>query len=144
MKALTLTEPWASLMMLREKKVETRSWRLPPLIIGQEVAIHAAMGFPKWAKETCTEEPFFSSLRNGGNVVRPMMNRGKVLCVVKFVACHQTEAIREKLSEKEIEFGDYADGRFAFVSEFVRRIDNPVPALGHLGFWNWEPPIGTL
>ena len=53
MKALTLTQPWASLMELGQKEVETRSWYTG---YRGELVIHAAKGFPKWAKETADEK----------------------------------------------------------------------------------------
>lgn len=42
MKALTLWQPWASLMAEGVKSIETRSWRAPDALIGQRIAIHAA------------------------------------------------------------------------------------------------------
>ncbi len=41
MKALTLWQPWASLIVLRHKRFETRSWKMDGLI-GERIAIHAA------------------------------------------------------------------------------------------------------
>lgn len=130
-------EPWATLMMLQEKCVETRSWRFPDFILGQHVVIHSAKGFPKWAKDLCLEEPFRTSLRPHGNYAYPELNRGKGLCVVKFISCRKTEDVRLKLSAKELAFGDYADGRYAWTTEYVERWAMPTPAVGHLGFWNW-------
>lgn len=139
MRALTLTEPWATLMMLQEKRVETRSWKLPNFIIGQEVAIHSAKGYPGWAKEMCDLPAFYSSLRPNGNYAYPELNRGSVLCVVKFIGCRFTKDVRKQISDKEMGFGDYEDGRFAWFAEFVKRFDKPIPATGHLGFWEWQP-----
>ena len=132
MKALTLTEPWATLMAYQAKKIETRSWRLPNSIIGQEVAIHAAKGFPRWAKEACDEEPF-TILHTLNVKVTP----GHVICVVKFNGCRMTEDVREQITPQEFAFGDYGEGRWAWFSEFVRKLDTPMPAIGHLGFWEW-------
>lgn len=137
MKALTLTEPWATLMAMHEKTIETRSWRMPNNIIGQEVAIHSAKGFPKWAMEICLEEPFRSALGS----IRPELHRGKVLCVVRFTGSRLTEDVRDQITDKERYFGDYADGRWAWFSEFVRRLDSPTPAVGHLGFWELDLKI---
>ena len=139
MLALTLTEPWATLMMLQEKHVETRSWRLPPNMIGKECAIHSAKGFPKWAKETCQEEPFLSSLKlPNGLQANVDMHRTHLLCIVRFTENQRTEYAREHLSEKELAFGDYADGRDAWMSEYVEQLLVPVQAVGHLGFWEWD------
>lgn len=42
MKALTLHQPWATLIGLGVKSIETRSWAAPKSLIGQRIAIHAA------------------------------------------------------------------------------------------------------
>lgn len=42
MRALTLWQPWASLIALGVKTIETRSWKAPDALIGQRIAIHAA------------------------------------------------------------------------------------------------------
>lgn len=140
MKVLTLTEPYASLMALEEKLWETRSWKLPAAIIGQNVAIHAAKGYPGWAMRTTEREPFCSSLRAKGNVFVPNLTRGKILCIVKFLECRKvSELTAEQISKKECAFGDYSPGRFAFRAEFVGRLFEPVAVKGHLGFWDWWP-----
>ena len=40
-----------------------------------------------------------------------------------------------------IYFGDYSDGRFGFTLGEIYRVDPPIYAKGHLGFWNWEPAL---
>ncbi len=42
MKALTVWQPWASLIMAGAKPYEFRSWRPPRSLIGQRIVIHAA------------------------------------------------------------------------------------------------------
>ena len=42
-KVLTLHQPWASLIALGVKTIETRSWRAPTSLIGGRIAIHAAI-----------------------------------------------------------------------------------------------------
>lgn len=63
MKALTLTQPWSTLVAIGAKKIETRSWNTSyrgPLVI------HAAAGYGKGGarehKELCGTEPFCSVL----------------------------------------------------------------------------------
>ncbi|MCY4560236.1 MAG: ASCH domain-containing protein [Chloroflexi bacterium] len=41
MYAITLHQPWASLIALGLKTVETRSWPAPARLVGQTVAVHA-------------------------------------------------------------------------------------------------------
>lgn len=138
MKALTLTQPWASLMALREKTIETRSWSTG---FRGELVIHAAKGFPAWAKETCSEEAFRESL-GGLSAADLPLSRG--LCIVRVLACirtvdmHKAEAILgRKPPVKEIHFGDYEPGRFAWITEFVRPLNHDVAVRGALGLWDW-------
>lgn len=102
MKALTLTEPWATLMMLQEKRIETRSWKLPNNIIGQEVAIHSAKGFPGWAKDMLDYPIFKESLRPNGIYQYPELNRGHVLCIVKFMGIiYMTTSDKENHEDRD-------------------------------------------
>lgn len=146
MKALTLTQPWASLVALGEKRIETRSWSTN---YSGQLAIHAAKGYPKWAKETCEEEPFFSSL--GGylgaysiieSVEEPRRPikcpTAAVLCIVKLMGCRRTEDVVNQISNKERAFGDYDHGRYAWFLELVEVFKEPIPATGSLGLWNWR------
>ena len=47
LKALTLWQPWASLVAIGVKTIETRSWRAPANLIGERIAIHAAAKRPQ-------------------------------------------------------------------------------------------------
>ena len=49
MKALTIRQPWATLIALGVKTIETRSWRSPASLIGQRLAIHAGAALPSSA-----------------------------------------------------------------------------------------------
>jgi hypothetical protein len=65
MKTLTLTQPWATLVSLGAKTFETRSWKTD---YSGPLAIHAAKGFPGWAKDLCSidDEYFYKALRPAG------------------------------------------------------------------------------
>lgn len=135
MKALTLTQPYATLMQIQAKRIETRSWKTP---YRGELVIHAAKGFPKWAKETCEEEPFAHVLRG----INLPISRG--LCVVRLVDCISTNDSKAIIDVRlnhgahhEIDFGDYSPSRYAWVTEFVRVLDDPREVKGALGLWEW-------
>lgn len=110
MKALSLTQPWATLIALGDKRlnspashikqIETRSWRTAhrgPL------AIHAAKGFPKWAEETCRTEPFRSVLYNRFAPSRPggpiiylrdcTLPAGQVIAIADLIDCVRVEDV---------------------------------------------------
>jgi activating signal cointegrator 1 len=136
MKALTLTQPWASLVALGEKRIETRSWSTNYTGL---LAIHAAKSFPGWAKEACKEEPFYSSLRvPHANYCYPELCLGHVLCTVNLMGCRRTEDVRKQLTPKELAFGDYEDGRFAWFLTITALYGKPIPARGSLGLWEWN------
>lgn len=41
MRVLPIWQPWASLVAVGAKRVETRHWAAPPNLIGQRIAIYA-------------------------------------------------------------------------------------------------------
>jgi hypothetical protein len=128
-KAISLTQPYATAMVLTPdvKRNETRSWATKhrgPL------AIHAAKGFPKWAREFAAAEYF------AGTIPYPVPLSG-VVGVVEVFDCVPTEEIAPHLSPIELRFGDYTPGRWAWLTKLVERFETPIPARGALGLWEW-------
>ncbi len=144
MKALSLTQPFATLVAIQAKRLETRSWATRyrgPLVI------HAAKGFPRWALELCFEEPFVSALRAGGIVTPGDLPRGALLATTELTGCFPTpgEAVpwreffggfRLPPDEPELSFGDYGPGRHAWRLEDVRQLPEPIPYRGQLGLFD--------
>jgi hypothetical protein len=149
MKVLSLTQPWATLICLGAKKIETRSWKTS---YRGTLLIHASKSYPKWAKETAAEEPFCSALRieskrEGVGIWSysyPDLPRGQIIgrCVLK--DCIRTEDVAG-ISFEEMEFGDYADGRFAWILEDGQFLPQPISAKGSLGLWEFTySPVTEL
>ena len=138
MKALTLTQPWATLVAIGEKHFETRSWgtknRGP-------VAIHAAMGFPRHARDLCNDEPFDSTLLRHGYSGWGFLPRGAVLAVCEIGDCFRTAAGDDGPDEQEAAFGDFSVGRYAWRLDNVRRLSNPIVIPGHLGLWGIDDAV---
>lgn len=152
MKAITLTEPWAALVALGAKSIETRSWRTPHY---GPIAIHAAKGFPggAGARSLCMEQPFRRVLLEGGYRLGEDHNLplGAVVATAYLVTCIRLDGdatVRDVLllseARHERDFGDYSVGRYAWVLRDVAALPEPIPARGALGLWEWEPPAGTL
>jgi len=135
MRAWTLTEPWASLVVLREKRYETRS-RPNRKIVGERLAIHAAKKFPQWALDLCEKEPFITSLAHW-DVEPDQFALGCVIGFATVVTCQPVEEVAHKLSLKELAFGDYHPGRYCFLFKDSEMIE-PVPAKGALSIWQWD------
>lgn len=130
MKTITLTQPWASAVALGVKRVETRSWSTN---YRGQIAIHAAKGFPKYAKEFASEV-----WQEGGNWIVGMP-LGCVVAVAELVAILPTSGMTvDYLLNEEKKWGDYSQGRFAWFLENVRALPEPIPAKGALGLWEWS------
>jgi activating signal cointegrator 1 len=146
MKALTLWQPWASLIAFGEKKVETRCWSTK---FRGELAIHAAAKEPSdWLGVSRFNNPFPNAIfaitkrHQWGEGYWPNAHHsvglGAVLCIVRLLGIEQTENVREELSEQELLFGNYEDGRYAWFMELVERFEKPIPAKGNRLLWNWN------
>jgi hypothetical protein len=137
MRALTLTQPWATLVVIGAKRVETRSWRTAgrgPL------AIHAAKGFPRAARDLCEAAPFCDAL---GGLSAGDLPRGMLLGTVEVLGCVPTDGPEaELLDERERAFGDYSPGRWAWLLSGHRAFDEPVPMSGALGIWRVPEDLG--
>ena len=135
MKAITLWQPWASLIAIGAKKYETRSW---PTNYRGLLAIHAAAKAPKTEMELCEIEPFKSSLRRAGIISANELPLGSVIAIANLVDCIyiSKEFIKAILDTVEYGFGDYEISRYAWKLEGVRPI-NPIPAKGMQRIWEW-------
>lgn len=66
MKAISLWQPWASLIACGAKPYETRDWAPPASLIGQPIAIHAAKKIDRGAAEFA-EELMYGQHEAGGH-----------------------------------------------------------------------------
>ena len=121
MKALTVRQPWATLIAEERKRYETRSWlthyRGP-------LAVHAgknASDIQDIQKEDIGRFPL-----------------GAIVAVAEIVQCHRTEDVRDYLSDEELGVGDFSSGRYAWELHNVKSIEPPIPARGYPGLWEWK------
>jgi hypothetical protein len=135
MRFLTLTQPWATLMAIGAKRIETRSWSTP---YRGWVGIHAARTFPRWAREACADSPFREVLAAHRITTPDQLPLGSVLAAVSLQYVFPTEhpMTRLKLTSQELAFGDYEPGRRAWWTDALIPLREPIPATGHLGLWS--------
>lgn len=157
MKAISLTQPYATLIASGAKRIETRSWPASRAVIGERIAIHASKAFPQEDREyAMTSKPIRRALIaavKGGYVAGVTITdlpRGGVVALATLQGCYVMKAmnamndaryrqITHLLTDDERAFGFYSDGRYAWVFSDVRAIE-PIPARGALGLWDWTPP----
>lgn len=147
MKVLTLIQPWATLIALKEKRIETRSWKTNyrgPLLI------HAGK---KIEKHICKSEPFFSVLNSNSIDELDKLLTGLIIAKCNLIDCVKMSdweldssfnAVSATLENgqlivgNELNFGDYTPGRFAWILDDVEILKEPIPAKGQLGLWNYK------
>ena len=137
-RCLSLTQPYATLISLGVKCIETRSWQTP---YRGRLAIHAAKDFPKDARAMCLKEPFKRVLMAAGIESLADLPLGALLATVQLVDCVPTGKVRSQLSSEEYAFGDYSAGRFAWLLGDVQRLAVPVPARGALRLWTVDRSV---
>lgn len=124
LKALTVRQPWAYLIMRGVKKVENRSWK-PTLQVGERFVIHAGYVNAKWP------DRIPESLRHE---VPKNIARGAALGTVRLASVH--EAGVECGKECEI-FGS-PDYRYHWVVDDPQLFASPIPMKGALRLWDFN------
>jgi hypothetical protein len=165
MKAITLYQPWASLVAVGAKSFETRGWKTSHR---GKLAIHAGMKPPS---ETLADVPAHNIIETARALgfVEPgaqhalrqldRLPRGAVIAISNLTSCDEIrlhggrglsgaspgwlewpeapEGIYDP-DERDIMFGDWSAGRYAWRLENVKELDVPVPARGKQGLWDWN------
>lgn len=134
MRALSLWQPWATLIALGAKAIETRPWATR---YRGPIAIHAAKRWTGDLAAIC-HLPRFDRVLS-----RQVMPLGGVVAVADLVECWEigrhglsAGAARRDLPEgDERHFGDYGVGRFAWELSRIRPLQEPVPLRGRQGLW---------
>lgn len=140
-KGMSLTQPWASLVSAGAKSIETRFWSTH---YRGWLAIHAAKGYPGWARELAREQPFARHLRGAE------LPTGVVVALAMLVDVGPTG--RDELGapvapflpaegSEEYAFGDYTPGRHMWRLGTVYALEEPIPAKGALGLWRVPDPV---
>jgi hypothetical protein len=124
-KAISLWQPWASLMAIQAKQYETRHWTVK---YRGPIAIHAAKRWTNEEKLITRSTWFYEALKAGG-LDAMNMPLGGIVAVGELTAIYRTELLFPKISEQERAFGNYQAGRFAWRIENVRQVAF-VPVIG--------------
>jgi hypothetical protein len=138
-KALSLWQPWATLVAIGAKRIETRGWKTDyrgPLLI------HAAKKWDRSLLRLTFEQPFRRVLEDAGvmhefgdDEVLPL---GKVVAMVELTDVRPTEAFRF-ISDQERAFGNYEAGRYGWTLDNTRRLYQPASIRGCQQLWRLAP-----
>lgn len=169
MKALTIYQPWASLIMAGAKPYEFRGWS-PRLrgpgyaaLIGQRIVIHSSTrkierievvaikralesGDAEWIAETCLHAdkalPILEeALKMTHNI---SLAFGCGLGTAILGEPRNGLGIAEEFGLERVNDSDRDDhANFGWPLSDVEVWDEPVPMRGFQGFWNWPTPEGA-
>jgi hypothetical protein len=153
MKAITLTQPYATLIAIGAKRIETRSWRTS---YRGPLAIHAAKGFPVNAREFAGRRLVNGLLVTAGYATADRncgLPIGAVIATCRLISCLPMRELQDNrtietdlfakapvftLDDQERAFGDYSLGRWAWLLADIVPFAEPIPAKGALSLWEWN------
>lgn len=150
MKAITIIQPWASLIALGEKKIETRSWRTK---YRGPILIHAGKSVDH---EICKTTPFSATLIDNGIIFQKDMPTGVIIAKAEIVDCIGIDLGTDppnrvaymkngkKVTGNEFSFGDYSPGRYAWILDNIEPLKEPIPAKGQLSLWEFDYREGEV
>ena len=155
MKAISLHQPWASLIAVGVKTVETRTRKPPAGLMGQRIAIHAAkrpMKEAEYADFTDAMNEIGSATLDGQEF--PL---GAIVATARLADAWQVAYTSLDLDAPEVHpdgypqvfgdadetckadpYGDFSVGRWLWFLEDVEAVTPPVPEKGRQGFWEWR------
>lgn len=143
MKALSLTQPWATLIAVGAKTIETRSWSTP---YRGPLAIHASKAMPPDCRAFAYADPAGQVLNDAGILLGgdcAALPRGAIIATARLLDVVGTndvmDDVMELACEHELAFGDYTPGRFAWILTDVVALPEPIPCKGALGLWTVPP-----
>lgn len=126
MKAITIKQPWASLIAHGIKDIENRTWAYPKKYIGQRVLIHTSMkGANFWENEKCYLVDKYLRTINTDEYMKAF---GSIIGSVEIVDCVRNH--RSEWAEK---------GAWNWVLANPILFDEPITNVkGRLGLWNYK------
>ena len=126
MKVLSIKEPFATLIKDGVKIYETRSWKTN---YRGEIYIHASLSLSKSER-----------VESANKYLKSEIKPGFILCKCELVDCiPMTDEFINYINEEtsEYDYGLYSEGRYAWKLKVLEVLDEPIPAKGKLGIWNY-------
>lgn len=134
--AITVYQPWASLIAYGFKEFETRHWQPPQKHVGQLIALHAGRLWTdreqRWLKVYQQRFPEIGDLP---------VERGCILAMCRLVEVVPSELLFNTVNPRERSMGNYEAGRYGWRLQVVKRAEPPIAAKGAQGIWFWQSEV---
>ena len=157
MKAITIKQPWASLIIKGIKDIENRTWPCPEKYIGERVLVHAA------AKDAgdyfellnAAQKNYHMAYRmvNGYNPLKELYsNNGAIIGSVEIVDCvinhhsiwaERTGTICGNTKKEHAKYSPHPI-IYNWVLANPIKFPEPITAKGKLGFWEYEGELPEI
>lgn len=135
-RAVTLLQPWATLVVCGIKRIETRSWSTSyrgPLLI------HASARFPRELRMLCSMTPFRSALLAAGYTPHSWeLPLGGIIGCIELVQC-----VKIATQPRTWVFPNPARGRYAWITQHPQRFRRGIRCRGRLGLWKLSPELAA-
>lgn len=149
--ALTVWQPWASLIVAGFKPYEFRRWPGPKLVVGRRIAIHAGARPARCDEIAELLERLHRRMSKIDERAVPFLERAHLtpgilpLSSVLGTAVMGEPKLAARLFADEIDPNDSSridHSIWAWPMLDIERFDIPVPARGAQGFWRWQRELG--
>lgn len=135
MKVLSLLQPWASLVVMGVKQIETRSWNTNHRGV---LLIHASKG--KAGSIFASEYPFKKHILDFSKIpFGAIIGQVTLIDVIRTEELGMTDERINTLTLEEKAFGDYSSGRYAWMFEDAVTFPEYFSARGSMNLWNCPP-----
>jgi len=128
MKAITLEQPFASLVSIGVKTIETVVWKTD---YRGMVAIHSGDSVGE------ATDSYYRSLLIAAGLDCDRLPVGEIVAIAQLVSC-------EKITKPaipcypELAFSDFTPGLYGLQFSDIKPLATPIPAIGGSGLWEWQ------
>ncbi len=147
MKAISIWEPWASLIACGAKHWETRSW--PTSYRGPLLICASKKGLPAYELQRLLStwefqgglaplvgKPLDLSTKTWSGVKLEHLQFGMAVAICKLADCRPTGSLTQDEIGTNRPFGDFWPGHFAWQLKNIFRIEKPFPVHGRQGLFD--------
>ena len=145
MYAISLRQPWATLIALGIKTVDTKAWSPPDSEVGRRIGIHASRLMVN-NRNQIDPETWDTMVKIYGIEWNRELPRGAMVATALLSGAHQVREIedgravlaRTNRTVPTDPHGDYSPGRWLWMLSDVMSINPPVEASGRGPIWIWK------
>lgn len=157
MKVISLLQPWASLVVMGAKQIETRSWNTKyrgPLLIhaskkytGEQKSLGVDFNLKHGAGLRITDDLPVGQIIGSINLIetfsteRVFTGAGGIVFTINTKVMVGDELRMMNITKAEEAFGDYSPGRYGWLLSDPVQFTTGIPVKGSFGVWEYKAPL---